>query len=175
MHSNVSNLSAPSEDSDAERSSCSDSVVIVGDLENQEEVQKLSLRTSDLWALGISIALGGQYIGWNKALSAGFGSTVIATFLIASGYWCLILCIAEVSSAIPFGGTFLLFFFLSCLIITPILLLLSRRVIWHSPCDTGVLSWIFGGLHGVRPVRHLRRHICRRLRRHSHLHDPALT
>lgn len=107
MISNVPTLSAPSEDSDAERSSCSDPVVIVGDLENPEEVQKLSLRTRDLWALGISIALGGQYIGWNKALSAGFGSTVIATFLISSAYWCLILCIAEVSSAIPFGGKFL--------------------------------------------------------------------
>lgn len=106
MTSTVLNLSpVPVEESDAERSStCSDPVIIEGELENQEEVQKLSLHTSNLWALGISIALGGQYIGWNKALSAGFGSMVIATFLISSAYWCLILCIAEVSSAIPFGG-----------------------------------------------------------------------
>jgi len=91
-----------SEDHGSERSN--DSIVIQGELENHEEVKRLNLKTHYLWALGISIALGGQYIGWNKSLHAGFGSALIATMLIASAYWCLVLCISEISSAIPFGG-----------------------------------------------------------------------
>lgn len=82
----------------------SETVVIKGEVENVEEVKRNNIQAHYLWALGISIALGGQYIGWNKALSAGFGSTLIATFLIGTAYWCLVLCIAELSSAIPFGG-----------------------------------------------------------------------
>jgi len=92
------------DDQHSESSITTDSVVIQGELENQQEVQRMNLPSRYLWALGISIALGGQYIGWNKALSAGFGSALIATFLIASAYWCLVLSVAELSSAIPFGG-----------------------------------------------------------------------
>ena len=64
----------------------------------------LSLKDYDMWALGITIVIGGQYFAWNAGLSAGFGSFAIATFLIASGYGCLILCIAELSSGLPFAG-----------------------------------------------------------------------
>lgn len=86
----------------------SETVIIQGELENVEEVKKLSLKWYYLWALGISIALGGQYTGWNKAIAGGFGSALIAAFLVASAYWCLVLSIAELSSAIPFGGMLLL-------------------------------------------------------------------
>lgn len=85
-------------------SNASDSVIVQGELENQEEVKRLSLSTSFLWSLGISIVIGGQYIGWNETLQAGFGSTLIAVTLIASAYVCLVCCMAELSSAIPFGG-----------------------------------------------------------------------
>ena len=64
----------------------------------------LSLKDYDMWALGITIVIGGQYFAWNAALSAGFGSFFIATCIIASGYGCLILCIAELSSGLPFAG-----------------------------------------------------------------------
>ena len=97
------------DDQHSESSITTDSVIIQGELENQQEVQRLSLPSRYLWALGISIALGGQYIGWNKALSAGFGSTLIATFLVASAYWCLVLSVSELSSAIPFGGNYTCF------------------------------------------------------------------
>ena len=85
-------------------SNASDSVVVQGELEHQDEVKRLKLGTRFLWSLGISIVIGGQYIGWNETLRSGFGSTLIATVLIASAYCCLVCCMAEVSSAIPFGG-----------------------------------------------------------------------
>jgi hypothetical protein len=36
---------------------------------------------------------------------AGFGSFMVATFLIALAYVSLMLCSAELSSALPFAGT----------------------------------------------------------------------
>lgn len=64
----------------------------------------LSLKDYDMWALGITIVIGGQYFAWNAGLTAGAGSYLIATFLIASAYGCLILCISELSSGLPFAG-----------------------------------------------------------------------
>jgi amino acid transporter len=58
----------------------------------------------EVWALGLSIVIGGQYFSWNAGLSAGFGSFAISTLLIGSAYICLCLCNAEVSSALPFAG-----------------------------------------------------------------------
>ena len=68
------------------------------------EVRRLGLTTVDMWCLGITIVIGGQYFGWNESLQAGFGSTLIATFLMATAYICLVFCIAELSSALPFAG-----------------------------------------------------------------------
>ena len=59
--------------------------VVHGELENQEDVKRMSLSSFHLWALGISIVVGGQYIGWNEVLLSGFGSALIATVLISSG------------------------------------------------------------------------------------------
>lgn len=66
--------------------------------------RRVRFNSYDMWALGITIVIGGQYFAWNEGLTAGFGSLAIATFLIATGYSCLILCIAELSSALPFAG-----------------------------------------------------------------------
>ena len=41
-------------------------------------------RVVDIWALGITIVIGGQYFNWNDGLSAGFGSYAIATLLIGT-------------------------------------------------------------------------------------------
>lgn len=61
-------------------------------------------RVVDVWALGITIVIGGQYFNWNGGLSAGFGSYAIATLLIAIAYICLCFCTSELSSALPFAG-----------------------------------------------------------------------
>lgn len=61
-------------------------------------------RVVDIWALGITIVIGGQYFNWNDGLSAGFGSYAIATLLIGTAYICLCFCTSELSSALPFAG-----------------------------------------------------------------------
>ncbi len=72
--------------------------------ENKEEVSKLNLNCYDMWALGLTTAIGGHYFSWNEGLRIGFGGFLIALFLISTAYFCLILCIAELSSALPFAG-----------------------------------------------------------------------
>ena len=66
--------------------------------------RKLNLRKIDVWALGITIVIGGQYFSWNAGYAAGFGSYLISTVLIGTSYICLCVCNAEISSALPFAG-----------------------------------------------------------------------
>jgi ethanolamine permease len=63
-----------------------------------------SLNAFDMWAVGITIVIGGQYFGWNLGLSAGVGSCLISLCITAIGYLCLVYCIAELSSGLPFAG-----------------------------------------------------------------------
>jgi amino acid permease len=88
------------------REQSSDKVVELKEHEEiaAKEAERLGLTSFDMWALGISIVIGGQYFAWNEGLHAGFGSLLIATFLTATGYLSLVLCIAELSSALPFAG-----------------------------------------------------------------------
>ena len=58
----------------------------------------------EIWCLGITIVIGGQYFSWNAGLSAGFGSYLISTVLMGIAYICLCFCNAEISSALPFAG-----------------------------------------------------------------------
>lgn len=73
---------------------------------NKEEAQLLNLQSYDLIALGLTTAIGGHYFAWNAGLSAGFGSFLIALFLVSTAYYSVVLCIAELSSALPFAGKF---------------------------------------------------------------------
>jgi hypothetical protein len=68
------------------------------------EMRYYTTKVRDIWALGITIVIGGQYFSWNSGLSAGFGSFVIATVLMGLGYYCLCLCTSELSSTVPFAG-----------------------------------------------------------------------
>ena len=63
-----------------------------------------NLGSIDAWALGICIGVGGQYFGWNFGLAAGFGSFMIANFLVGLGYLCLVFSLLELTCAIPFPG-----------------------------------------------------------------------
>jgi hypothetical protein len=80
-------------------------IELKGDQFEEMTDAKLKLNAFDLWALGITTALGGHYYLWNAGLAAGFGSLIISVFLIASAYGCLLLCMAELSGALPFAGT----------------------------------------------------------------------
>ena len=73
---------------------------------NVEEIahQELKLNSFNMWCLGIAIVIGGQYFSWNAALSAGFGSCIISTCFMGTGYLCLCCCNAELTSSMPFAG-----------------------------------------------------------------------
>lgn len=74
-----------------------------GSREN-EVFSPYKISSLDIWALGITVVIGGQYFSWNEGLEAGLGSYVVGTFLIASAYLSLCLCVSEVTSCLPFAG-----------------------------------------------------------------------
>lgn len=65
---------------------------------------RVNLSVSDIWALGLTTAIGGHFYLWSACLIAGFGSFLIATLLISVGFGTLILCMAELAGALPFAG-----------------------------------------------------------------------
>ncbi|ETV99470.1 hypothetical protein, variant [Aphanomyces invadans] len=58
----------------------------------------------DIWALGITIVIGGQYFSWNVGLAAGVWSMFVSIAVTATSYICLALCLAETVSGLPFAG-----------------------------------------------------------------------
>jgi len=71
---------------------------------HDKKISKHLVHRFDIWALGITLVIGGQYFKWNAGLSAGFGSYLIAMVLMGTSYCCLCLCVSEISSALPFAG-----------------------------------------------------------------------
>ena len=71
---------------------------------NQEDVIKLPLTSFHVWAMGITVVIGGQYFAWNAGLAAGFGTFSMAFVCIGTAYFCLCACTAELSSCVPFAG-----------------------------------------------------------------------
>ena len=60
-----------------------------------------------LWALGVGAVISGDFGGWNGGLLAGgFWGMAVATFAMAIMYVCMVLSIAELSSALPHAGGF---------------------------------------------------------------------
>jgi ethanolamine permease len=60
-----------------------------------------------LWGLGVGAVISGDFFGWNFGLAAGgFGGLLIATIFIAIMYVCMVLTIAELSTALPHAGGF---------------------------------------------------------------------
>ncbi|EQC29172.1 hypothetical protein SDRG_13045 [Saprolegnia diclina VS20] len=62
------------------------------------------LTALDIWALGITVVIGGQYFSWNAGLVAGFYSYFGALVLMSTAYITMVLCLAEASSMLPFAG-----------------------------------------------------------------------
>ena len=63
-----------------------------------------SLSSFDMWSIGITIVIGGQYFAWNETLSSGVGGCFLSLCLTAIGYLCLSYSVAELSSGLPFAG-----------------------------------------------------------------------
>lgn len=74
------------------------------DVAEKKAIGPQNLSTFHLWAMGMCMALGGNYQGWCQGLVAGFGGFMLATAFVGSGYVCFLLSVAEVSSALPFAG-----------------------------------------------------------------------
>ncbi|KAJ0394849.1 hypothetical protein ATCC90586_004648 [Pythium insidiosum] len=58
----------------------------------------------DVWMLGITIVIGGQYFSWNAGVSAGLYSFLISVLLVGSAYVVLCACTSEITGALPFAG-----------------------------------------------------------------------
>ena len=56
---------------------------------------------------GISIVISGFMVYWAPGLETGYYAFLAGTLFIASGYVVLMLCLAEITSAVPFSGKFL--------------------------------------------------------------------
>jgi hypothetical protein len=132
----------------------SDILDIKGDeLENEAEKARLNLGKLDMWFLGITIVIGGQYFAWNAGLTAGFGSYVLATAIVTGGYVALIFCSAELSGALPFAGMlklickykFLLYILLTTFKINSMYFYL-RWCIWHRSRNFGDYSRFLNSL-----------------------------
>lgn len=54
--------------------------------------------------VGITTVIGGQFISWNVGLKGGFWEYFCSVLLIAINYLNLNLCLAEMTSALPFSG-----------------------------------------------------------------------
>jgi ethanolamine permease len=58
-----------------------------------------------LWGIGIAAVISGDFSGWNFGLEqGGFGGLLIAVVVIAAMYFCMVLGLAELSSALPAAG-----------------------------------------------------------------------
>ncbi|DBA01892.1 TPA: hypothetical protein N0F65_006040 [Lagenidium giganteum] len=58
----------------------------------------------DVWLLGITIVIGGQYFGWNLGLAAGVMSFATSFLIITAGFVLFCCSAAEVTGALPFAG-----------------------------------------------------------------------
>ena len=58
----------------------------------------------DIYTLGLTIVVGGQYFGWNFGLDTGFLGAFFHLIIIGTGYTMLVFCNAEITSAMPFAG-----------------------------------------------------------------------
>lgn len=58
-------------------------------------------------ALGVSMAISGDFVGWNYGLAAGgWGGMLLAALAMIVMFWCLTQCLAELAAAMPEGGGF---------------------------------------------------------------------
>ena len=71
---------------------------------NHSSNVKFKVNSFDIWALGITIVIGGQYFSWNFGFTAGVGSYGLAVLLITIAYITLICNISEITAALPFTG-----------------------------------------------------------------------
>jgi len=65
-----------------------------------------SIAFRDVFSLGIMVTIAGTYTGWNAGLLAGCGSEILSLCLVGLAYIILVASMTEITSALPFGGSF---------------------------------------------------------------------
>ncbi|RHY22385.1 hypothetical protein DYB25_006780 [Aphanomyces astaci] len=65
---------------------------------------RLAASSVDLWAIGITIVIGGQFFSWNAGLVVGTVGFGLAVGVVGVAYLCLACSMAEMSSMLPFAG-----------------------------------------------------------------------
>ncbi len=108
VHPNMNNSNNGGSDIPATSSDASGEEVIDLQGDQLEELKDTSLKLSawDIWALGLSTTFGGHFYLWSVVSLTGFGGLLVTTFLVFTGYAALMLCIAELASALPFAGNY---------------------------------------------------------------------
>ena len=72
-----------------------------------EKVIKRIVSWKSVVMYGLCLSLVGHYVGWTVSLNAGFWEVFGAMFILLTSTGCLMLCIAEMTAALPFsGGTY---------------------------------------------------------------------
>jgi len=103
----------PTRSNEDEASTHSDSteeiIEIKGDQLPSLSDSNLKLGAWEIWALGLTTSMGGHFYLWSAVSQTGFGGLLVTTFLVFTGYAVLLLCMAELASALPFAGTILFF------------------------------------------------------------------
>jgi amino acid transporter len=79
-----------------------------GALSHEEEDHKKSgakhAGIFDIYILGITIVIGGQIFSWNVGLAGGLWEAFVAMVVTGIGFLFLVLCLSEMTSALPFSG-----------------------------------------------------------------------
>eukprot|EP00981_Chlorochromonas_danica_P004091 scaffold795_cov164-Ochromonas_danica.AAC.1 len=70
----------------------------------EDVVLKYNASPIQVFFMGISIIIGGQFMDWNKGLVMGLWECFISLAIVAIGYFCLTFCLAEMTSILPFSG-----------------------------------------------------------------------
>ena len=67
-------------------------------------MKRTSITRIDIFLLGITIILGGEFSGWTVAYRGGIWNAITVTSFVSFAYLVLSLCLAEMTSALPFSG-----------------------------------------------------------------------
>ena len=79
---------------------------IVDDILSEKVIKRI-VSWKSVVMYGLCLSLVGHYVGWTVSLNAGFWEVFGTMFILLTSTGCLMLCIAEMTAALPFsGGTY---------------------------------------------------------------------
>src|SRR5260370_30257264 len=71
----------------------------------KEHALKKPMGVLHIWALGVGVVITGEYFGWNPGLKEGGPmGMLLASIFVCALYMAWVLCLSELSVAMPFAG-----------------------------------------------------------------------